>query len=80
MLTQKKVATKIKVRGTATICCVEMKSETRKFPGEALGEEKTRSAMTNSYQRSDDKDAVVSGNEQRSQWNASLKGTSRMCT
>ena len=39
MLTQKKVATKIKVRGTVTICGVEIKSETRKYPGEALGRE-----------------------------------------
>jgi len=62
LLMQKKIATKIKVCGTATICVVEIKSETRKRPGEALGEEKTRSAMTHSDQRSDNKDAVVSGN------------------
>jgi hypothetical protein len=67
---QKKIATKIKVCGTAMIYGVEISQKRENLQ---MRYSETRSATTHSNQRSDDKDAVVSGNEQRSQWNASLK-------
>ena len=61
---QKKIATKIKVRGAATIYGVEISQKQENV--QVMHSEK-RSETTHSNQRSDDKDAVVSGNEQQSQ-------------